>query len=64
MIERVISHPMRASTPTIICIIARPAEESYAFLGLQQQQISTTRVIIVAIEKKTTVYQSRAAEAV
>lgn len=61
IMERVINQPIRASTP-IIAII--PVLHFSASLGFEQLRTKNTITKIVAIEKKTTVNQSRAADAV
>ena len=61
IIERVINQPIRASTPIIDIM---PVLHFSASLGFEQLRIKNTITRIVAIEKKTTVNQSRAADAV
>jgi hypothetical protein len=46
MIESVISHPIRAATPSNDCIVAKTSEVSVACFKLQQQQRSKTKVRI------------------
>lgn len=61
IIERVINQPIRASTPIIAIIPVLHFSASYGFEKLRTKNTITK---IVAIEKKTTVNQSRAADAV
>lgn len=55
---------MRAANPISDIVPVQAADVSDAYYGLQQQQINITMTATVAIEKNTTVYQSKAAEAV
>ena len=61
IIERVINQPIRASTPIIDIM---PVLHLRASEGLEQLRTKNTITRIVAIEKNTTVNQSRAADAV
>ena len=61
IIERVINQPIRASTHIIDIM---PVLHFSASLGFEQLRTKNTITRIVAIEKKTTVNQSRAADAV
>ena len=61
IIERVINQPIRASTPIIDIM---PVLHFSASLGFEQLRTKNTITKTVAIEKKTTVNQSRAADAV
>jgi hypothetical protein len=65
MIERVMSQPIRAIKPTIAWIPTKlPAVSYIREPPLQQQQIRQIKQMIEAIDMNTTVYQSKAADAV